>query len=82
MLPNPSCNEELSYLRSPRQPLPPLLQSFLVAGVPETLFYIIGPALTGVVVVLLGVLRDFRGLGVLGFHVIEGIREPGMNHPP
>ncbi|KAK0488369.1 hypothetical protein EDD18DRAFT_1190584 [Armillaria luteobubalina] len=89
VLPNPSCNEELSYLNRH-------LQSFFVAGVPATLFYIVGPVLTGVVVALMGVIRDFWGLGVLGLFMLsrlinvaiikrrslkgwKGIAEPGVN---
>ncbi len=48
------------------------LQPFFVAGVPATLFYIVGPVLTGVVVAPLGVLRDFSGSRNFGaVHVIE-----------
>ncbi|PBK68166.1 hypothetical protein ARMSODRAFT_958305 [Armillaria solidipes] len=89
VVPNPSCNEELSCLNRH-------LQSFFVAGIPATLFYIVGPVLTGVVVALLGVIRDFWGLGVLGLFMLsrlinvgiikrrslkgwKGIPEPGVN---
>ncbi|KAK0200603.1 hypothetical protein DFS33DRAFT_1278012 [Desarmillaria ectypa] len=71
VLPNPSCNEELSYLNRH-------LQSFFVAGVPATLFYTVGPALTGVVVALLGAIRDWWGLGVLGLFMLSRLINVGI----
>ncbi|PBK87620.1 hypothetical protein ARMGADRAFT_1016471 [Armillaria gallica] len=64
VLPHPSRNEELSRINRH-------LHSFFVAGVPATLFYIVGPVLTGVVVALMGVIRDFWGLGVLGLFMLS-----------
>ncbi|KAK0451149.1 uncharacterized protein EV420DRAFT_1337733 [Desarmillaria tabescens] len=61
--PSPSFDENLSEENK-------LLQSLFVAGVPATLLYALCPALTIVVVVLLGVVRDWWALGSLGGFVL------------
>ncbi|PBK87612.1 hypothetical protein ARMGADRAFT_1016465 [Armillaria gallica] len=57
--PHPSCDENLSRQNK-------LIRSFFVTGVPATLLYALCPALTIIVVVLLCVIQDWWGLGVLG----------------
>ncbi|KAG7443749.1 uncharacterized protein BT62DRAFT_934701 [Guyanagaster necrorhizus] len=62
--PNPSRNESLSRINR-------RLQSFFAAGVPATLFYVLGPLLTLVVVALMGAIQDWWGLGVLGMFMLS-----------
>ncbi|KAK0200604.1 hypothetical protein DFS33DRAFT_1362909 [Desarmillaria ectypa] len=57
--PSPSYDERLSKQNK-------LIQSLLVAGVPATLLYALCPVLTIIAFVLLGVIRDWWALGVLG----------------
>ncbi len=62
--PHPSCDESLSQQNK-------LLRSIFVAGVPAALLYALCPALTIAVAVLLVVIEDWWGLGVLGGFVLS-----------
>ncbi|SJL14835.1 uncharacterized protein ARMOST_18306 [Armillaria ostoyae] len=59
VFPHPSYDENLSRQNK-------LIRSFFVTGVPATVLYALCPALTIIVVVLLCVIQDWWGLGVLG----------------
>ncbi|SJL17770.1 uncharacterized protein ARMOST_21332 [Armillaria ostoyae] len=61
---HPMHNTELSFTdRS--------MRSFFVTGIPATLLYLLGPTLTVVVVVFLGAIQDWQGIGVMATFMLS-----------